>query len=225
MQIHTIALITGVQDEADIFLPDALQTMSQTPFGHMRSGQYAQKNISILCSGIGKVNASAAATWLVTQTDAQLLMIIGTAGKISTIAGDCFYLHEALQSDYVADQDSGFIHYNAGSYPIGPSNWAPFNSLPQPAGLNLPQARISTADAFIENANRSAYLRDILKADLVDMETAAVAQVAARLGIAWAAIKAPTDDANGDSAGDFESNLAEAAKRAADAACQFVQLV
>ena len=54
-----------------------------------------------------------------------------------------------------------------------------------------------------------------LDAALVDMETAAVAQVAERFGLPWAAIKATTDEANGESAGDFSANLARAARRAA----------
>ena len=45
-----------------------------------------------------------------------------------------------------------------------------------------------------------------------------MAQVAERLGLPWAAIKATTDEANGESAGDFSANLARAARRAADAA-------
>ena len=57
-----------------------------------------------------------------------------------------------------------------------------------------------------------------LGATLVDMETAAVAQAAERLGLPWMAIKATTDDANGESAGDFSANLTRAAKRAAEAA-------
>ena len=50
------------------------------------------------------------------------------------------------------------------------------------------------------------------------METGALAQVAQRLGLPWAGIKATTDDANGESAGDFQANLLLAARRAAEAA-------
>jgi adenosylhomocysteine nucleosidase len=49
------------------------------------------------------------------------------------------------------------------------------------------------------------------------MEVAAVAQTAQAFRIPWAAIKAPTDDANGESAGDFTANLQAAAERAARA--------
>jgi adenosylhomocysteine nucleosidase len=72
---------------------------------------------------------------------------------------------------------------------------------------------------------RSGYLRDVLKADLVDMETAAVAQIATLLDIPWAGIKAVTDGANSDSSGDFHANLERAAKRAANAAADFLTLI
>ena len=68
-------------------------------------------------------------------------------------------------------------------------------------------------------------MRDVLNADLVDMETAAVAQISAKLGTAWAGIKAVTDGANSDSSGDFHTNLAAAAMRAADHAAEFLTLV
>ena len=54
-----------------------------------------------------------------------------------------------------------------------------------------------------------------LGATLVDMEVGAVAQVAARLGKPWAAVKAVTDDADDASGHDFQSNLARAAHAAA----------
>jgi adenosylhomocysteine nucleosidase len=44
-----------------------------------------------------------------------------------------------------------------------------------------------------------------------------VAQAATRMDIPWAAIKAVSDDANGNSAGDFQANLKYAARLAAEA--------
>ncbi len=225
MGISRIAIITGVEAEAEAFSAEALPERRETPFGAASLGEVTGKQIHLLCSGIGKVNAAGAASWLAREIGAELLMVVGTAGRISGIDGDCFYLHEALQSDYGAQRGSGFVHYRAGSWPIGPNDWTPFHSMPQPSGLGLPQAMIATADAFIEHAGRSAYLRDELQADLVDMETGAIAQLADRLGLPWAAIKAATDDADGASAGDFEANLKAAAQRAAKAAVKFIELL
>jgi adenosylhomocysteine nucleosidase len=57
------------------------------------------------------------------------------------------------------------------------------------------------------------------------METAGVAQYAGHVGLPWAGIKATTDDANHDSAGDFHANLLAASERAARAMERLVALL
>tara|TARA_R110000772_G_scaffold49100_5_gene112220 strand:- start:2302 stop:2994 length:693 start_codon:yes stop_codon:yes gene_type:complete len=224
-----IAIITGVVDEADAFLPDHPSEVITTPLGPVRQVDHAGKQIAILCPGIGKVHAAAAAMHLHDSFAPELFLIIGTAGQVSSLGGNCFYLHEALQADYGTLENSsghhGFTHYNAGAWPMGPSDWSPFASHPMPGTLALPKARIATADMFVKCPDRSTYLRDTLKADLVDMETAALAQMAKLLDLPWAGIKATTDNANGESSGDFHTNLEAAAKRAADAAAEFLTLI
>jgi len=227
--IDHIVVITGVQDEADAFLRDQPVTRVGSPLGEIRQLGHEGKQVSILCSGIGKVHAGAAALYMHSHFQPDLFLVIGTAGHVSSSEGDCFYLHESLQADYgtlekFGDHD-GFTHYDAGAWPIGPSNWKPFRSHPMPTALALPQARIATADCFVKCPERSGYLRDTLKADLVDMETAAVAQIAALLDIPWAGIKAVTDSADGNSSGDFHANLERAANRAADEAARLIGLL
>ena len=227
--IEHIAIITGVQDEADAFCHDHPAAHVDSPFGAVRQLDRAGKKVSILCSGIGKVHAGAAALYMHSHFRPDLFLVIGTAGHVSSSKGDCFYLSESLQADYGTlerfGEHDGFTHYNAGAWPIGPSDWKPFISHPMPDALALPQARIATADCFVKCPDRSGYLRDTLKADLVDMETAAVAQIAALLDIPWAGIKAVTDGANGDSSGDFLANLERAANRAASEAARFIALL
>lgn len=227
--IEHIAIITGVQDEADAFRRDQPGSRVTSPLGEIRQLVHADKRVTILCSGIGKVHAGAAALYLHTKFQPDLFLVIGTAGHVSTHTGDCFYLCESLQADYGTldkfGEHDGFTLYNAGAWPIGPTDWEPFKAYPMPEALALPQARIATADCFVKCPDRSGYLRDILKADLVDMETAAVAQIAALLDIPWAGIKAVTDGANGDSSGDFHANLERAANRAASDAARFIELL
>ena len=227
--IEHIAIIAGVQDEADAFCHDHPATHVDSPLGPVRQLDRAGKKVSILCSGIGKVNAGAATLYMHSHFRPDLFLVIGTAGHVSSRQGDCFYLHESLQADYGTlekfGEHDGFVHYDAGAWPIGPAEWSPFAAYPMPDALALPQARIATADCFVKCPERSGYLRDVLMADLVDMETAAVAQIAAMLDIPWAGIKAVTDGANSESSGDFHANLEAAAKRAADAAVDFLTLV
>ena len=227
--IDHIAIISGVQDEADAFLPDHPVARVDSPLGTIRQLDHRGKKVSILCSGIGKVHAGAAALYMHSQFRPDLFLVIGTAGHVSALAGDCFYLGESLQADYGTlerfGDHGGFIHYNAGAWPIGPSDWQPFAAHPMPEALALPSARIATADCFVKCPERSGYLRDVLKADLVDMETAAVAQIASLLDLPWAGIKAVTDGANSDSSGDFHANLERAANRAAEEAARFIELL
>jgi adenosylhomocysteine nucleosidase len=212
-----IGIITGVQEEADAFLPGQFTAIDQHGAFSIRRLVHGGHDIAITCCGIGKVNAALAATMLAMRYACDLLMIIGTAGKLSDLPGDCFVIHQAVQGDFGAQRPDGFTHYTAGTWPIGPATVEAFLAMPLPLP-DLQQARIVTGDCFVECPDHSLRLREGLGGDLVDMETGALAQVAVRLGLPWAAIKATTDDANGDSVGDFQANLRRAAGSAAAAA-------
>lgn len=219
-----IAIITGVEEEAAAFAPGRHERIEQHGHLPVRFLDHGGHAIAIGCCGVGKVNAALAATMLATLHHAELLMIIGTAGRLSDKAGDCFLIQEAVQGDYGAQRPGGFTHYTAGSWPIGPAHVEAFRAHPLPE-IGLPKARIVTGDAFVECPDHSLRLREGLSGDLVDMETGALAQVAQRLGLRWAAIKAVTDDANGESVGDFQANLLRAARRAAEAAERSIALL
>lgn len=212
-----IGIITGVEEEAAAFLPGRFDRMEQHGALSIRHVGLGSHEVAITCCGVGKVNAALAATVLASLHHAELLMIIGTAGKLSAIEGDCFVIHQAVQGDYGAQRPEGFTHYTAGSWPIGPARVEAFLAKPLP-DIGLSQVRIVTGDSFVECPDHSLRLREGLGGDLVDMETGALAQVAVRLGLPWAAIKATTDDANGESVGDFQTNLLLAARKAAEAA-------
>ncbi|MFN0045830.1 MAG: purine phosphorylase [Sphingorhabdus sp.] len=215
--IERIGIITGVDAEA------AALFSGQSAHGEplhgflVRQVRFAGKDIAITCSGIGKVNAAMAAMMLVDHYEVQLLMVVGTAGKLTDINADCFQITEAVQGDYGASRHDHFAHYSAGAWPIGEEHVEVFRAKVTP-DIGLPKARIITTDSFIENPDQSRRLQETLGGDIIDMETAAVAQAAARMDLSWAAIKATTDNADGDSSGDFQSNLKRAAKIAAAAA-------
>jgi 5'-methylthioadenosine/S-adenosylhomocysteine nucleosidase len=215
--INRIGIISGVDVEAASFLHDQMGEGEPHHGFAFRTAELAGKSIAITCSGIGKVNAAMAATILVEHYNVQLLLVIGTAGKLTDIQGDCFQITEAVQGDYGASRNDGFAHYSAGAWPIGQAHIEPFYAAAMP-DLGLPKVRIITGDAFVESADHGRRLHSHLGGDLIDMETAAVAQAAQRMGVPWAAIKATTDNADGESVGDFQTNLKRAAQLAAGAA-------
>jgi 5'-methylthioadenosine/S-adenosylhomocysteine nucleosidase len=215
--IKTIGIITGVDAEAAALFPGQ-SANSEALHGFMvRQVPFAGRNIVITCSGIGKVNAAMAAMMLVEHYHADLLFVVGTAGKLSGREGNCFQIIEAVQGDYGASRAAGFVHYRAGAWPIGEAHAKPFFAATMPE-VGLQKVRIITSDCFVESAEHGKRLHQALNGDIVDMETAAVAQAAARMDVPWAAIKATSDNADGNSAGDFQANLKRAARVAAEAA-------
>jgi adenosylhomocysteine nucleosidase len=224
LRFQKIGIITGVAAEAEAFVAGRAYATEQVGELSITRMSLGERDIAVVHSGIGKVNAAVAATVLALRYEVDLLLVVGTAGKLSTIPGDCFMITEAVQGDYGAQRPGEFVHYTAGSWPIGPAEVVHFPAHPMP-NVGIPSARIVSGDAFVECPDHSAGLRDRLGCDLVDMETAAVAQAAGRLGLPWAAIKATTDDANGESVGDFNTNLKRAARLAAEALEQAVELL
>ena len=171
----------------------------------------AGHSLTIATCGLGKVNAALCAGML--GADADMLLMTGTCGALGAAPG-AYWIAEAVQHDYGAAQPGLFQRYRAGEWPIGEPGEAYFTAMPDP-GLGLPHARIASGDSFVACPDAAAGLAQHLGATLVDMEVGAVAQVAARLGKPWAAIKAVTDEANDASGGDFHANLRRAARLAA----------
>jgi nucleoside phosphorylase len=213
-----IGIIAALPEEAAAFFPD-----QGTTSGDLRHLIVSETELHIRVSGIGKVNAAIAATQLALGGCGQLL-VIGTAGRISAKPGACFWIAQALQHDYGAQRSGGMVRYAAGSIPIGPAHMTPYAAMADP-GIGLPHALMASGDSFVEDPALSATLANDLGVDLVDMETAAIAQVAQRLGLPWAAIRAVSDDANAQSGVSFRDNLARAAREAGVAAERLISLL
>jgi adenosylhomocysteine nucleosidase len=203
-----LLILAALPEEADAVFAGHGTSLASAPFPARRVG-----GATIVTCGLGKVNAATAAALWAERVKPAAVLMTGACGRLSDIAGDAFWLSEAVQHDYGAARGDGFVSYPAGDWPMGEPAQRAFAAMPDP-GLGLPHARIASGDSFVECPATAARLI-AAGCDLVDMEVAALAQVAATLGLPWAAIKAPTDEANGDSAGDFHANLLAAAARAA----------
>ena len=211
---RTILLLAALPEEADAFCPGQGMVLQAEPMP-VRQVDFEDVQITIVTCGLGKVNAALAVGRYATA-DTALIAMTGTCGKIGTITGDCFWIAKAIQHDYGARQASGFVHYRAGDWPMGAARDHAFIAMPDP-GLGLPHAAIASGDVFLECPETAEALAARLGTQLVDMEVAAIAQAAEALGLPWCAIKAVTDEADGESAGDFSTNLRAAARKAADA--------
>ncbi|MBY4637721.1 5'-methylthioadenosine/S-adenosylhomocysteine nucleosidase [Sphingopyxis sp. XHP0097] len=204
-----ILILAALPEEADAMFLGAGE-YGEGWFRARHLAAYGHDLVIVTC-GLGKVNAALAAG--VFGADADLLLMSGTCGSLGAAPG-AYWIAEALQHDYGATHPGLFRRYRAGDWPMGEAGEAHFAAMADP-GLGLPHARIASGDSFVACPDAAADLAT-LGATLVDMEVGAVAQAAARLGKPWAAIKAVTDEANGDSGGDFQANLIRAARVAGD---------
>ena len=216
-----ILLIAALSQEADAFHHNQ-GAIVQTKPHPMRVIEQASGQIKIVTCGLGKVNA-ALAVGRYADADCVLIAMTGTCGRIAEIEGDTFWITRAIQHDYGALGAERISHYRAGDWPMGDARDPAFTAMPDP-GSGLAQASIISGDIFLECPSTAKALAAKLNAQLVDMEVAAVAQAAELLGLPWCAIKAVTDGADGESAGDFNANLRRAARKAAEAMERVVEL-
>ncbi|MEN3972495.1 5'-methylthioadenosine/S-adenosylhomocysteine nucleosidase [Sphingomicrobium sp. XHP0235] len=214
-----IGIITGLLEEAERFRPGSGRSRHDLPF-YCRQGD---DGWLLACAGIGKVNGTIAAMHLVAE-GCRLLVSMGVAGRIGQGSENCYRLDRAYQHDYGRFDADRFVTYRAGSLPFGDALPQSFNAVPD-VGLDLPSATILTGDAFIADEGKASAIAEQFGAELVDMETGAIAQVADMHRIGWAGVRAISDKADQTGVGAFKDNLQIAAMEAARHVDRLVDLV
>jgi len=180
------------------------------------TGVHEGAEIALALCGIGKVNAAAAATLLLSAYGAQALIFSGVAGGLhpelevgTVLLADRLAIH-----DYGYVTDGRFTPTASGIIPIGAATLtAPLPVAPPVADhldrlaraaagkLAHPVQRgaVVTADYFLNCAATRRQLRETFGADAIDMESGAVAQVAQAWGVPLYVIRTLSDLAGEDS--------------------------
>jgi adenosylhomocysteine nucleosidase len=165
-------------------------------------GVFARAGVTVLYTGLGKVNAALALTRRLMQYRAAgielpLVLNLGTAGSRRFPTGALVACHEFVQRD---------MDVSALGFAVGHT---PFEDLPAklefaPLFAHLPAGVCGSGDSFETGAPR-------LACDVVDMEGYALAKVCRLEGAPFGCAKFITDGADHGAAGDWQSNLASAA--------------
>ncbi len=156
-------------------------------------------------SGVGKVRAARAATILLAEGVARLL-VVGTCGglKRHLTPGTLLHCRKAIQADLGVREGRESL-----ADPEILSHWR--REAPGGEGTYL------TADKAVLSPWRRLRLARALRGDCVaDMETAAVAAVAEAAGAPWGALRAVTDGAGWFGSAAFRVHYPVQAGRAAD---------
>jgi adenosylhomocysteine nucleosidase len=205
-------------------------------------------------TGIGKVNAAVTATLLVREFGCRALVFSGVAGGVDPAlrVGDVVVASRLVQHDYGAVVDGALVPYQPGSVPLPGFDRTHGYDLdpalagrlraaldgvafePSPTGEEGGEGRrapalvfgtVVTGDAFVNCEATRLRLAAEFGAAAVEMEGAAVAQVARRFGVPWVVVRCLSDLAGASSHLDFASFLPVAAANAARAVRRIVPVV
>ncbi len=179
--------------------PNSAQTLGGRTF--FCKQEESHELIVVEC-GLGKVNAALASTLLIQQFDCDLLVFSGVAGGIDPEMeiGEVVVGESLIQYDYGALNDGQLQVYRAGSIPMGaPENSAEFSLDPEikkiiKAALpGVKMGTILTGDVFLQCGETRKALFEQFDGQAIEMEGAAVAQVAEQFGIPAIVVRCLSD--------------------------------
>ncbi len=222
----TIGILCAIPEETKAF-GAALQISSTQRVGDndFHSGTLGGKSITLVECGIGKVNAAFATTVLCDHFKCSSLIFSGIAGGIdpSLQVGDVVIADRLVQVDYGRFQDSDIIPFKGGAFPFGDpegeigyvmsdsvrKKLSPLLNEKLPEWEDrMPSIRfgtILTGDVFLNDSQRREKYFMAHHAQAIEMEGAAVAQIAEKYGADAIIIRALSDLAGDESHLDFMS--------------------
>ena len=229
-----IAIITAIPQEFALL---AEWMGEEAGGGQPVVGQLDGLAIAMSTCGIGKVNAASTATQLIERFSPDILVFSGVAGGIDPALGigDVVIGTTAIQHDAGVLGPDGLEPYQAGHIPFfNPTDR--FGFQPSPALLERCRRRLEgfsldpfadgrttrivfgtilTGDQYLASDADRERLRSRFGGQAVDMESAAVAQVADQCGLDHLVIRSLSDLAGAESDLDFTRFLSHVAANSA----------
>jgi adenosylhomocysteine nucleosidase len=193
-------------------------------------GTIGGRDVVVTSVGVGKVNAAMVATLAIDHFSPREVLFTGVAGGIDPVLGigDVVVAEHVLHHDAGVFGPDGFEIYQSGHVPFfNPT--ATIGYRPSPGLLdrvrsaatglqlspvlgrlpNLVFGTVVTGDQFIQSEEERRRLFETFKAQVAEMEGAAVAQVAEHFGVDYILIRAVSDRVGVDSAFDFARFLGD----------------
>ena len=217
----TIAVIGAMEQEIEL-LKSRLQNCQEHSFGAFRvyEGSLHGKRVVLSLSGIGKVNAAVATTWVIQQFQADCVINTGSAGGLAKglRVGDVVIGVQTAHHDV----DATAFGYALGQVPQLPL-WftadARLVATAQQAAqafthATVHQGVIVSGDQFIHSSEKVAAIRAAFAGvQAVEMEAAAIAQVCHQFALPFVVVRAISDAGDGEAGMSFEEFLPLAAKQ------------
>ena len=162
-------------------------------------GRLADKKVVVCCAGMGKANAAATTQVLITKYGAEKIIFSGVAGNMTSkigigdvVIGQTVLYHDADMD--MLDQNPPYLD----EYPGDPALIAAAQAACAQAGVKAIAGRIATGDRFVGDTETKRKIEAACHPDCVEMEGAAVSQIAAKNGVPCVILRAMSDNADED---------------------------
>lgn len=192
-------------------------------------GKIAGKDVVLLQSGIGKVNAAMATTILMEQFQPTVVINTGSAGGFSKElqVGDIVISKEVIHHDVDVtgfDYEIGQVPGMPVSFPATTSLIHQVKNILEDHDVHSEIGLIGTGDVFMNNPERVEFVLNHFPNMLAaEMEGAAIAQVCHQYDVPFVIIRALSDIAGEESPVSFNEFLPLAAKNAANLIIELIK--
>lgn len=219
-----IAVIGAMEQEVEALrhalVNPQVSTIANTEY---TTGTYEGKDVVLLKSGIGKVNAAMATTILLADFKPDVVINTGSAGGFDeTLEVGAIVISDEVRHH---DVDVTIFNYEMGQVPQMPAAFKSDEKLMEIAEQAVSEVGehqfavglICSGDSFMNDPVRVANVREHFpQMKAVEMEAAAVAQVCYQFGTPFVVIRALSDIAGQESNISFEEFLPLAAKHSTE---------
>lgn len=216
----TIAIIGAMDVEIEKLIPEINHRKETTLRGHTYyTGTMRGHNVVVTRSGIGKVNAAVTTSELINKFDVDSLIFTGIAGAVhptlepsdvvistSLVQHDVDLTAFGMDEGHMSGFESRLFHADA----------ALIDQATAVVGKDrVHTGIIATGDQFVADKNEVKDIHDEFKAMAVEMEGAAVAQVAFLYNKPLVVIRTISDKADGSAHADYNQMKAITAHNSA----------
>lgn len=226
----TIGII-GAMDEEVALLKEKLRDKEELKVANCLfvQGNLFDKQVVLLKSGIGKVNAAMATTILHERFSPEYVINTGSAGGFAEDleVGDVVISTQVVHHDV----DATAFDYAYGQVPKMPAMYdadirlvAKAANIIKEMNIAYKEGIIATGDSFMADSDRVTFVRKKFPTMIAaEMEAAAIAQVCYQYGTPFVIIRALSDIAGKESAISFDRFLQTAATNAANMIIKFIR--
>ena len=223
-----IAILGAMPEEIEPLLKELNPKKIEFANNKFYFAEFANHELIIAYSKIGKVNSALTATLMIEKFGAEKLIFTGVAGALK----DGFKIGDLLYATKVVQHD---LDITAFGHPFGFVPESPIFvetdenlnkiavSVAKELGINLKNGIVASGDQFICDEERKSWIERTFDASAVEMEGASVAQVCHALHTPFFMLRAISDEAGSKAEFDFDEFMVKSAEISAKFALKMVE--